>query len=54
MMKIIKDEMFDALCRLLKYSFEEIDWEYKNLTAREKLCVTRKQFEDIKKKFKQP
>jgi hypothetical protein len=53
-MRIVTDEMFESLCRLLKYSFQEIDWNYDNLTRTEKLCVTRKQFEEIKAKFKQP
>ena len=41
-----------AVSKLFHYSFDEIDWDYNKLTTREKLCVSPKEFELIKLKYK--
>ena len=41
-----------AVSKLFHYSFDEIDWDYNKLTAKEKRCVSPKEFELIKKQYK--
>ena len=42
----------EAISRLFHYSFDEINWDYNNLTAREKQCVSPEEFELIKLQYK--
>ena len=51
-MKLIKTSTFDSLKRILHYSFDPIDWKYKNLTALEKKAISLDEFEKLKKLFR--
>ena len=48
--KLNKSE--EVVSRILNYSFDDIDWNYEHLTAREKMLVTEKEFNDLKKKYR--
>ena len=39
--------MNEAMKRLLKYSFEPINWNYEQLTSEEKKLCTLEEFEEI-------
>jgi hypothetical protein len=40
--------VFPSIIKLLKYSFESINFKYEYLTPKEKECVSREDFEKIK------
>ena len=53
-MKLFKSKknLDDVISSLFHYSFDEINWEYKNLTEFEKKAVSEKEFELLKLKFR--
>lgn len=43
----VKKETHSAICRILKYSFQDIDYNYNGLTRIEKIALTKKEFQDL-------
>ena len=50
--KVSKKQLEEAISNLFNYSFTPISWEYKNLTTLEKLAISEKEFEALKKRYK--
>lgn len=52
-MAIVPDRISDTTKKFLKYSFEEINYTYEQLTPTEKSFCTREEFEELVKWVKE-
>jgi len=43
----VKEGTYGAIRRILKYSFQDINYNYNWLTKTEKIAVTRKEFQEL-------